>query len=44
MRRLSDVIFAMMREKAPYDPETHRRKQEERKNRGKSVATTVPSG
>jgi transposase len=27
MRRLSDIIFAMMRDKTPYDPEIHRRKQ-----------------
>ena len=44
MRRLSDVIFAMMRDRAPYDLEVHHRKQEERKNRGKSVATAVTSG
>jgi transposase len=44
MRRLSDVIFAMMRDKAPYDPEVHRRKQEENKKKGKSVATTVAGG
>jgi transposase len=43
-RRLSDVVFAMMRDRVPYDPETHRRKQEERKNRGKSVAPAVTSG
>lgn len=28
MRRLSDIIFAMMRDKTPYDPAIHRRKQE----------------
>lgn len=44
MRRLSDVIFAMMRDRTPYDPEIHRCKQEGRRSRGKSVATTVPSG
>jgi transposase len=44
MRRLSDVIFAMMRDKAPYDLEVHRRKQEENKEKGKSVATAVTSG
>jgi transposase len=44
MRRLSDVIFAMMRDGAPYDLEIHHRKQEERKNRGKSVAPAVTSG
>lgn len=27
MRRLSDIIFAMMRDKTPYDPDIHRRKQ-----------------
>jgi len=27
MRRLSDIIFAMMRDKTPYDPEIHRKKQ-----------------
>jgi transposase len=27
MRRLSDIVFAMMRDKTPYDPDIHRRKQ-----------------
>ena len=27
MRRLSDIVFAMIRDKTPYDPEIHRRKQ-----------------
>ncbi|MEA3344977.1 MAG: hypothetical protein U9Q78_01810, partial [Chloroflexota bacterium] len=27
MRRLSDIVFAMMRDKTPYDPEIHRKKQ-----------------
>lgn len=30
MRRLSDIIFAMMRDKTPYDPEIHRKKQAQR--------------
>jgi transposase len=39
MRRLSDIIFAMMRDKTPYDPEIHRRKQAQRgKKKGGSVA------
>mgnify|MGYP006294587865 CR=1 FL=1 len=29
-RRLSDIIFAMMRDKTPYDPEIHRKKQAQR--------------
>jgi len=33
MRRLSDVLFAMMRDKAPYDLEVHRRKQAEKRER-----------
>jgi transposase len=41
MRRLSDIIFAMMRDKAPYDPEIHRRKQQLHKRKGKSVAPAV---
>ena len=41
MRRLSDIFFAMMRDKAPYDPEIHRRKQELHKRKGKSVALAV---
>ena len=41
MRRLSDVIFAMMRDKTPYDPEIHRRKQALHKTKGKSVAPAV---
>ena len=40
MRRLSDIIFAMMRDKTPYDPDIHRRKQEQRgKQKEESVAT-----
>jgi transposase len=27
MRRLSDIVFAMMRDKTPYDPDIHRRNQ-----------------
>jgi transposase len=39
MRRLSDIIFAMMRDKTPYDPEVHRRKQARRgKKKEESVA------
>jgi transposase len=30
MRRLSDIIFAMMRDKTPYDPDIHRKKQGQR--------------
>jgi transposase len=41
MRRLSDIIFAMMRDNAPYDPEIHRRKQQFHKRKGKSVAPAV---
>jgi transposase len=41
MRRLSDIIFAMMRDKTPYDPEIHRRKQQHHKRKGKSVAPAV---
>jgi transposase len=41
MRRLSDIIFAMMRDKTPYDPEIHRRKQLFHKQKGKSVAPAV---
>jgi transposase len=41
MRRLSDIVFAMMRDKAPYDPETHHWKQQLHKRRGKSVAPAV---
>ena len=44
MRRLSDVIFAMMRDKTPYDPEIHRRKQARNKTKGKSVAPAVAGG
>jgi transposase len=29
MRRLSDIIFAMMRDKKPYDPAIHRRKRQQ---------------
>lgn len=40
MRRLSDVVFAMMRDKTPYDPEIHRRKQAQKgKKKEESVAT-----
>jgi transposase len=41
MRRLSDIIFAMMRDKTPYDPEIHLRKQQLNKRKGKSVAPAV---
>jgi transposase len=41
MRRLSDVIFAMMRDQMPYDPAIHRRKQQARKGKGESVAPAV---
>jgi len=39
-----DIIFAMMRDKTPYDPAIHRRKQQDDKRKGKSVAPTVTSG
>ena len=41
MRRLSDIVFAMMRDKTPYDPAIHRRKQQAHKRKGKSVAPAV---
>ena len=44
MRRLSDVVFAMMRDKTAYDPEIHRRKQKLHKTKGKSVAPAVAGG
>lgn len=41
MRRLSDIVFAMMRDKTPYDPDIHRRKKAQRGGTKKeeSVAT-----
>ncbi|MGD2147372.1 MAG: IS110 family transposase [Anaerolineae bacterium] len=40
MRRLSDIVFAMMRDKTAYDPDIHRRKQAQGgKKKGESVAT-----
>ena len=40
MRRLSDIMFAMMRDKTPYDPDIHREKQARRgKKKEESVAT-----
>ncbi len=44
MRRLSDIIFAMMRDKTPYDPAIHSRKQQLHKAKGKSVAPAVADG
>jgi transposase len=41
MRRLSDIIFAMMRDKTPYDPQIHGHKQQLHKGKGKSVAPAV---
>lgn len=41
MRRLSDIIFAMMRDRTPYDPAIHRRKQQAHKGKGESVAPAV---
>jgi hypothetical protein len=41
VRRLSDIVFAMMRDKTPYDPGIHRRKQQLHKRKGKSVAPAV---
>ena len=41
MRRLSDIVFAMMRDKTPCDPEIHRTKQRLHKRKGKSVAPAV---
>jgi transposase len=43
-RRLSDVIFAMMRDKTPYDPAIHRRKQQHHKTKGKSVTPARTGG
>ena len=41
MRRLSDIVFAMMRDKAPYDRHTHRKKQAPGgKKKEESVAAT----
>lgn len=44
MRRLSDVIFAMMRDKSAYDLEVHRRKQKAHKQKGKRVASAATGG
>ncbi len=44
MRRLSDIIFAMMRDKTPYDPAIHHRKQKLHKGKGESVAPAVAGG
>jgi len=45
MRRLSDVVFAMMRDKTAYDPEIHRLKQERNKTKkGESVAPASDDG
>ncbi len=44
MRRLSDIVFAMIRDKTPYDPAIHRRKQQLHKAKGKSVAPAVAGG
>ena len=44
MRRLSDVIFAMMRDQSAYDPDVHRRKQAKHKGKGKRVASAVTGG
>lgn len=44
MRRLSDVVFAMMRDKTPYDPAIHQRKQQAHKGKGESVAPTIAGG
>jgi transposase len=41
VRRLSDIVFAMMRDKTPYDPGIHRRKQQLHKRKGKSAAPAV---
>ena len=39
MRRLSDIIFAMMRDMTPYDPDMHRRRRAQRdKKKEESVA------
>jgi transposase len=43
-RRLSDIIFAMMRDKTPYDPDIHRRKQAQHNKKGKSVAPAENGG
>ena len=44
MRRLSDVVFAMIRDKSAYDPATHHRKQMLHKKKGKSAAPAVSDG
>jgi transposase len=44
MRRLSDIVFAMMRDKTPYDPTIHQRKQRVCKGKGESVAPAVAGG
>lgn len=44
MRRLSDVIFAMMRDQSAHDPDVHRRKQAKHKGKGKRVASAAAGG
>lgn len=44
MRRLSDIVFAMMRDKTPYDPAIHRRKQQAHKGKGESAAPAGAGG
>lgn len=44
MRRLSDIVFAMMRDKTPYDPAIHRRKQRAWKGKGEGVAPALAGG
>ena len=44
MRRLSDIIFAMMRDKTPYDPTIHQRKKRACKGKEESVAPAVAGG
>jgi len=44
MRRLSDVLFAMMRDKTTYDPEAHRYKQMLHNKKEESAAPAVAGG
>ncbi|MFW6116599.1 MAG: IS110 family transposase, partial [bacterium] len=41
MRRLSNIIFAMMRDKTPYDPDIHRKKQQQHKGTKKEESVAA---
>jgi len=41
MRRLSDIVFAMMRDKTPYDPDIHRRKQRQQQGTKKEESVAA---